>query len=199
MADSKLKILALSGSYRQESYNTKLLRLAVDAAVDQGARVETRRLADFDLPAYDRDDQDTHGLPAAVWNLADLVLDSDAWILASPEYNWSVAGGTKNAIDWLSRIRPVIYEKMPILLMTASTSRFGGVLASAAIRPSFEWRTAFVYPRSFNIWDAADAFDDAGTLKDPEQSERLAALTADFIAYAEALKSLRPQERARRQ
>ena len=193
-----MKILALSGSYRQDSYNTRLLHLAVADAEAQGARVEARRLPDFDLPAYDKDVQEQRGLPAPVWELADLVLGSDAWILASPEYNWSVAGGTKNAIDWLSRVRPVIYEKMPILLMSASTSHFGGILGAAAIRPSLEWRTAFVYPRSFLVWDAAEAFDDGGGLRDPEQQERLNQLIADFIAYAEALKPLRPKERARR-
>lgn len=125
------RILGLSGSLRADSLNTRLLRLAAEGAGDAAELVLFEGLAD--VPPYDEDVEDA--VPAAVAELRDAILAADAVLFATPEYNGSIPGQLKNAIDWLSRqaVGAPLRGK-PVAVIGTSTGQFGGVWAQAELR-----------------------------------------------------------------
>src|SRR3989338_10591742 len=130
--NSMLKVLAISGSLRSESYNRKALQVAKEIAIDLGAEVTELDLRELDLPIYDKDIQD-QGLPESVRKLKKTVESTDVLMIASPEYNYSVSGALKNAIDWASRGGNSLNGKVAAVF-GASTGRFG------ALRGQFQLR-----------------------------------------------------------
>lgn len=134
------KLLAVAGSTRRDSFNQRLLNIAVEAARDAGAAVTVVNLRDFNLPLYD-EDLEASAFPAAADALRAQFIEHDGFLIASPEYNGSVSGVLKNAIDWASRPRPG--ETMVALpafrgkvagIMSASISPFGGLRGLAHLR-----------------------------------------------------------------
>lgn len=123
-----LRIVGLSGSLREDSTNTAVLRAARDLAP---ADAEVRVLVPRDVPLFDVD-LEVGGLPAPVARLREAVAAADGLLLATPEYNWSVSGSLKNAIDWLSRGDPAPLDRKPAALLSAGGS--GGVRAQAHLR-----------------------------------------------------------------
>src|SRR4051794_13706252 len=101
-----VSFLVLSGSMRMDSLNTKMARLAATTIEAEGGTVDFATMCDFALPAYNGDDEDDTGIPPAAEDLRARIEATDAFILASPEYNGSMAGCVKNAVDWVSRFRP---------------------------------------------------------------------------------------------
>ncbi len=101
-----VRLLALAGSMRSGSLNKKLLRVACNMAETQGAQVTLLELRELALPLYDGDVEQTHGLPEGARRLKQLMISHDAFLIASPEYNSSISGVLKNAIDWASRPQP---------------------------------------------------------------------------------------------
>ena len=97
---TKVKLIAFSGSTRKESHNKRVVEIAAAGARAAGAEVSLIDLKDFDLPFYDADLEEAHGIPAGPQKLKDLFLSSDGFLIASPEYNGSMPGFLKNAIDW---------------------------------------------------------------------------------------------------
>src|SRR6185295_2879266 len=97
------KILAFAGSMRKDSFNKKLIRVAAEGARSAGAEVTLIDLKDFPLPVYDGDLEAAEGLPAGAKKLKELFLQNQGLLIASPEYNSSIPGTLKNAIDWVSR------------------------------------------------------------------------------------------------
>jgi chromate reductase len=128
-----MRILAISGSLRQGSHNTDLLRGAAAAAPD-GIDIELYHGLK-DLPPYDADDDLPGDQPIAVQHLKDALESADAILIATPEYNSSIPGVLKNALDWASR--PLVESPVrnkPVAVLSSSTGMFGGVWAAAETR-----------------------------------------------------------------
>jgi chromate reductase len=165
-----MRILGLSGSLRRGSHNRKLLRAAGDALPPGAVLVEWDGLAS--LPAFDEDLEATP--PDAVARFFAAISRADAILVATPEYNASLPGALKNAIDWASRPFPdnVLRDK-PAAVMGASTGLFGAVWAQAEVRKTLRASGAHVLDEELPVGMADTAFADDGTLADPELTARL--------------------------
>src|SRR5262249_12244463 len=122
-----MKILAFAASLRADSLNKKLLRIAIEAAREAGAEVDHADFREFMMPLYDGDMQTTTGFPEGAQELQRRLDAADGILISSPEYNFSIPGTLKNAIDWVSRMRPVPWRGKSALLLAASTSLAGGI------------------------------------------------------------------------
>jgi len=127
-----IRILGISGSLRRDSHNTSLLRAAAEAA---GPDIELELHEGLkQIPPYDEDD-DIHPRPANVARLNEAIANADAVLFATPEYNSSIPGQLKNAIDWVSRpVATNVLRNKPVAVVGASTGGFGAVWAQAELR-----------------------------------------------------------------
>ena len=127
-----IRILGISGSLRRDSHNTSLLRAATEAA---GPDIELELYEGLkQIPPYDEDD-DIHPRPASVARLNEAIANADAVLFATPEYNSSIPGQLKNAIDWVSRpVATNVLRNKPVAVVGASTGGFGAVWAQAELR-----------------------------------------------------------------
>jgi chromate reductase len=182
-----MKIFVYSASLRKESINLTLSKLIAKVAEANGAEVDFARMSDFDMPAFNMDDQQSSGIPAGAQALADRITNSDGMILTSPEYNWLPPATIKNAVDWLSRIQPVPLDKKSVLLSSASPSLVGGVRGLMSLRLSFEALGTWVYPKMFTLAQAPGAFDDEGNIANEDLAKMLNAMVADYCSAAVAL------------
>jgi chromate reductase len=173
-----MRILGISGSLRRGSHNRMLLRAAGDALPPGVELVEWEGLGG--LPAFDEDLEDA--LPDAVQDFFEAVEDADALLIATPEYNASLPGALKNAIDWASRPFPdnVLRDK-PAAVVGASTGLFGAVWAQAEVRKTLKASGAHVLESELPVGLADGAFTDDGALADPELSVRLSDLVSDLV------------------
>jgi len=188
-----VRLLAFAGSTRAGSLNQALLDLAVAEARRQGAEVTSIRLKDFDLPLYDGD-LEASDFPAKAWELKALFRAHHGVLIASPEYNGSVSGVLKNAIDWATR--PTDGEGLVALsafrgkvagLMGASLSPFGGLRGVTHLRQILGTIQAVVATEQVLVPAAHTAFDESGALKDPLPAQLLGGLVARVIDLAERL------------
>jgi chromate reductase len=169
-----MRVLGISGSFRRDSHNTRLLRAAA-RALPPGVTLELfEGLAA--LPPY-CEDGDTDPAPRAVEHLRARIAEADAVLIATPEYNASIPGVLKNAIDWASRPFPqnALRDK-PVAVIGASTGLFGAVWAQADLRKVLHHTGADVLDEELPVALADQAFTDADDLADPELRERLAGL-----------------------
>ena len=178
-----MRILGISGSLRRGSHNRRLLR-AVENALPPGADlVEWDGLAG--LPAFDEDEENSP--PEAVQDLLDAIDSADAVLIATPEYNASLPGGLKNALDWASRPFPDnVLRHKPVAVMGASTGLFGAVWAQAELRRVLQAAGAHVVDEELAVPSAHEAFDDGGDLRDTAQREALAVITGQLLEAAAA-------------
>jgi chromate reductase, NAD(P)H dehydrogenase (quinone) len=166
-----MNVLAVSGSLRRDSYNTRLLRAAA-AAAPEGVEVE---LWDGlrDLPLYDEDLEQGEP-PEAVARLRDAWGSADAILFATPEYNGSVPGLLKNAVDWGSRPRGgAVLQNRTVAVVGASTGRFGAMWAQADLRRALGVAGARVVGDELPVTRAPERFGADGRLLDGELVERL--------------------------
>jgi chromate reductase, NAD(P)H dehydrogenase (quinone) len=179
-----VKILAVSGSLRGGSHNTNLLRAAVDAA-PQGVEVELFDPAAIaELPLYDQD-LDTGDAPLSVARLREEWGAADAILFATPEYNGSVPGGLKNAVDWASRPpREAALTNKTVAVIGASTGQFGAMWAQADLRKILGLAGARVVGDELPVTRAHEKFDAEGRLLDGELYERLRLLLDTLAAEA---------------
>ena len=179
-----MKILGISGSLRRDSHNTKLLRVAGEMFRAQGADFEI--YPDLKLvPPYDEDD-DRDPAPAAVAQLRAAVAGADAIFFSTPEYNSSVPGQLKNAIDWLSRpIESNVLRNKPVAVIGASSGMFGAVWAQAELRKTLAASGARVAEGEVAVGHAHTRFDEQGQLNDEEIAEQVEAVTENLIAETE--------------
>lgn len=178
-----MKILAISGSLRAASYNTLLLRAAA-ACVPSPVQLQIHGIGD--LPLYDADIDNEALCPPAVRELKQRIAEADALLLATPEYNYSIPGGLKNAIDWASRpaYRSCLAGK-PSGILTAATGAVGGARAQAHLKLILGACLAPVFPApEFLVPAAADKFDGDGKLSDAATLERLQRYMQDFTVWA---------------
>jgi chromate reductase len=169
-----MRILAVSGSLRAGSHNTSLLRAAAEAA-PEGVEVELWE-GIGDLPIYDQDLEGSD-LPDAVHRLREDWAAADAILFATPEYNGSVPGGLKNAVDWASRpVREAALTNQTVAVIGASTGQFGAMWAQADLRKILGVAGARVVADELPVTRAHEKFDAEGRLLDGELFERLRLL-----------------------
>ncbi|MGW1767158.1 NADPH-dependent FMN reductase [Streptomyces sp. NPDC002073] len=181
-----LRVLVLAGSSRAGSVNARLAGLVAAQVERSGATVDLARLREFEMPTYDGDAEADEGPPAGAALLRERLLAAQALVIASPEYNASVPGVLKNAVDWVSRFRPQPFKDKQTLLVSASPSMVGGNRGLWALRVPLEHLGARVYPDMFSLAMAHAAFGEDGGLTDAGLRERLAATVDSFLALAEA-------------
>src|SRR5436190_13675009 len=174
-----MKILGISGSFRRGSYNTSLLGAAASLLPD-GVEFELwGRLKE--VPPYDADD-DTEEAPASVAAFREAIADADAVLIATPEYNSSVPGQLKNAIDWASRpLATNPLRNKPVAVVGASTGAFGAVWSQAELRKVLAATGARVLDVELAVGHAAERFDVAGRLVDDAVREGLADVLATIV------------------
>jgi chromate reductase len=173
-----MRILGISGSLRRDSYNTLLLRNApLDLELWDGLE---------EIPPYDQDD-DVEPAPPAVARLRAAVDGADAVLFATPEYNSSVPGQLKNAVDWLSRPRATsVLRNKPVAVVGASTGAFGAVWAQAELRKVLAATGARVVPGELAVGLAHERFDAPGVLADRGLLAQLGGVVEALAAEAEA-------------
>lgn len=177
------KILAIAGSYREHSFNKRVLNVAANGARAVGADVTIVDLRDFPLPAFDSDVVESNGFDANALRLQDIFDDHDGFLIASPEYNGSIPGGFKNAIDWASRAsdKYKMYEpiKGKAALMTASPGQFGGIRCLAHLRRVFTIMGVNVLPTEIAVTFVGQKFDgDSAEMTDEKTQSFLESLGA---------------------
>jgi chromate reductase len=179
-----MKVLGISGSLRRDSHNTKLLRAAGEIFQAHGAEFEI--YSDLKLvPPYDEDD-DRDPFPAAVTQLRGAVAGADAVFFSTPEYNSSIPGQLKNAIDWLSRpVGSNALRNKPVAVIGASTGMFGAVWAQAELRKALATAGARVVEGEVAVGHAHTRFGEQSKLADPTIAEQVQAVVAALIAEAE--------------
>lgn len=182
-----MRILAFAASLRKESFNRKLALLASRRLEGHGAQIDWADFSEFDMPLFNGDEQAAHGLPPGARALASRLEAADALLLASPEYNYSIAGPLKNAIDWVSRLRPMPWRGKPTYLLSASISTIGGHRGLWQTRIPLEACGALVFPNMFGLALAQYAFAEDGGLLDKELEKKLDEEMAGFLLYARAL------------
>ena len=121
MADNQINVVVICGSLRKGSYNAALARALPSLAPD-GMSLKPAPAWDK-MPIYNHDIQDASGFPAEAVAWADAIRHADGAIIVSPEYNWSIPGGLKNAIDWVSRMKDVPFKEKPVALQSCAGGR----------------------------------------------------------------------------
>lgn len=174
-------VIAVCGSYRSKSLNRKLFRLAVRELTQAGLTVDEADLKTIALPVYDGDDEEAHGLPAAVVEWKAKLSAATGLLIVSPEYNSSIPGGLKNFIDWLSRGPGNCFDGRVASINTASPGAFGGVRSTIAIKGILTHLGAWVVPGAMNLAKADTAFDDEGELKEAWMKKGLSAAMTTFV------------------
>jgi chromate reductase, NAD(P)H dehydrogenase (quinone) len=186
------KLLGISGSLRRGSYNSSLLRAATRLMPPE-ATLEVASIRG--IPLYDYD-VEVQGLPAAVALLKDAVVAADGVLLVTPEYNNSIPGVFKNAIDWLSRpsadIRRV-FGGRPFAVIGASPGGFGTVLSQAAWLPVLRTLgTQAWFGSRLMVSRAGGVFDESGALKDAAVEEQLKQFLAGYVGFVRSRSTLSP-------
>lgn len=179
------RLLAFSGSLRQDSYNQRLLHVACQAARQLGAEVTEVSLREYDLPLFS-EDLEQQATPAQVTTFKQQVAAADGLLIACPEYNGSFTAALKNAIDWLSRpdtdpaLKGVLSGKW-VALMAASPGGLGGLRGLNHVRDVLFNLGALVLPKPVALGQAHQAFSESGTLQQPDQQARLDAAVSALV------------------
>jgi chromate reductase len=175
-----MRILAISGSLRRGSHNTSLLRAAEELLPPTDELVFWDGLGA--VPPYDQDD-DLEPAPAAVAAFREAVAGADAVLIATPEYNSSVPGALKNALDWASRpLATNVFRGKPVAVIGSSAGMFGAVWAQAELRKVLAAMGARVAEVEVAVGHAGDKFDERGVLLDDAVREQLVDALATLRA-----------------
>lgn len=183
------KILAFAGSLRKDSFNKKLLRIAVQGAQDAGAEVSLIELNDYPMPIFDEDYETSHGPPDTVKALKAMMIAHDGFLIASPEYNSSITAVLKNTIDWVSRPEPdkpalIAFQRKTAALMSASPSGMGGMRGLVHLRSILGNIGVILWPDQVSVSQAYQAFGDDGRLLDAKRHQSVEALGRDLTRLA---------------
>lgn len=160
----KPKILAFAGSLREHSYTRRVLKVAASGAEKAGAEVTVVDLRDYPMPLYNEDDHEQKGFDDNARKFQQLLAEADGFLIASPEYNGSVPGGLKNAIDWTSRssgeyAQIEVFKGKVAALMTASPGAFGGIRCLAHLRGVLTIMLVNVLPSEIAVGGVKKMFD----------------------------------------
>ena len=175
-----MRVLAISGSLRRDSYNTALLR-ALRGEAPAGVEIELWHGLK-EIPAYDADDDVVPG-PVSVETFRELVREVDAVFFATPEYNSSVPGALKNALDWASRpLATSAFRNKPVAVISSSAGAFGGVWAAAELRKVLGAMGARVTEAELSVGHAHEKFDELGRLTDEDVRQGLRDALQTLVA-----------------
>jgi chromate reductase len=183
MAEQPLDVLVICGSLRKGSYNAALARM-LPALVPAGMSLRTAP-SFAKLPIYDHDIQTASGFPAEANAWADAIRSADALIIVTPEYNWSIPGGLKNAIDWVSRMKDQPFKDKPVALQSAAGGILGGSRAQYHLRQCLTSIDAILFGRPEVIVTFAPQKFDEKTLelKDPTAIDLIKQQLAGFEEF----------------
>ena len=178
-----MRVLGISGSLREDSHNSALLRAAAER-LPAGAELDVyERLAE--IPPYD-EDVEVNNVPEVVQDLREAIRNADAVLVATPEYNHSIPGQLKNALDWASRpAGESALNGTPAAVIGASTGMFGAVWAQAELRKVLGAMGSRVLEAELPVAHAADLRHGERLELEPEQAERLEEIFSELIAAAE--------------
>jgi NAD(P)H-dependent FMN reductase len=184
-----IKVIALCGSTRSGSFNKKVLNQAIVGVKDSGAQVTVINLRDYPLPLYDGDLEEIDGIPENAMKLKKIFLDHQALLFALPEYNSSLSGVFKNAIDWISRPIPneielACFAGKVCALMSASPGSLGGIRGLVHARSMLENINVMVIPKQVCVRHALDAFTPDGMIKDEKIRFSIIRLGANLVEVA---------------
>ena len=159
MADGTLNVITICGSLRNGSYNAALAR-ALPALAPPGLSIKPAPAWDK-FPVYNADIQNSSGFPPEVIVWADAIRAADGVVVVSPEYNWSIPGGLKNAIDWASRLKDVPFTNKPVALQSCSGGLLGGARMQYHLRMTLTTLDAVLFgkPEVF-VTFSAKKFDE---------------------------------------
>ncbi len=183
MVSQQLDVLVICGSLRKGSYNAALARTLPSLAP---AGMKLRAVASFErFPIYNFDIQDATGFPAEVVAWADGIRSADGLIIVSPEYNWSIPGGLKNAIDWVSRMKDQPFKDKPVALQSAAAGILGGSRMQYHLRQSLTSVDAILFGRpEVIVTFAAQKFDEKTLeLKDQTAVDMIKLQLAGFEKF----------------
>ena len=171
------KLLGISGSLRTAATNRKLLREAARLFGDADF-IE----ADLDLPLYDGD-VEAKGIPSKVQVMAEQIAHADAVLISGPEYNKSISGVLKNALDWVSRVEGNPWTGKPVAIMSAAAGRSGGEVAQMVMRQAMvAFQPVVVNGPAVSVGASYEAFDETGQLKDERYVKALTGLMSALRA-----------------
>ena len=183
------RILAFGGSLRRASFNQKLAAIAADGAREAGAEVTLIALRDFPLPVFDEDLEKAEGLPEAAKKLKQLFREHHGLLIASPEYNSSISGALKNAIDWVSRAESddepplVAFTGKTAILCAASPGALGGLRGLVQVRAILGNIGVTVLPDQVAVSKAHEAFGESGALVHEKQAAKVKSLGAQLARH----------------
>ena len=186
-----VRVLIFGASLRRGSLNDRLASLAASVAEEKGGTVDRTHMADFDCPSYDQDVEQEEGVPVGAQRFRECLVKADAFIVSSPEYNASMPGVLKNAIDWASRFRPQPFNGRQGLLLSASPSMAGGNRGLWALRVPLEHLGARLYPDMFSLSQAHEALGADGRITNATLQQRFEATIECFLDLVEAAKHYR--------
>lgn len=179
-----IRLIGISGSLRQSSYNTALLNNAAQL-LSGDVSLEVRTL--HGIPLYNGDEEVAHGIPNSVAELKEAIIAADGVILATPEYNNGIPGVFKNAIDWASRPAGDIarvFTGRPFAIMGASPGGFGTILSQNHWLPVLRTLgVEFWTGGRLMVSRAGKTFDDSGTISDPEMREQIRIYLEGFVNH----------------
>jgi chromate reductase, NAD(P)H dehydrogenase (quinone) len=178
-----MRILALAGSMRSGSFNRKLLNVALESLRGQ-AEVDQLDLRGIRMQLYDGDLEASDGLPEAAREFKRRIAQATALLIVTPEYNHSIPGVLKNAIDWASRPPDNPFKGKVVQLMGASPGAMGAVRGVIATRLVLNALFAIVLPTIVQVARADQAFDDAGRLKDAKTAAQVEKACAELLRVA---------------
>lgn len=184
----KVKIMAMAGSLRRDSFNKKLVNFAAEAAREAGAEVTVVDLKEYPLPVYDGDIEESSGLPENALKLKEIMKDADALLLSCPEYNSSITGVLKNTIDWISRPGPgekpgekAAFQNKVAVLFSASPGALGGLRGLDHVRSILSNMGVMVLPGQKAVANANKVFDENGHLTNERDAEAVTSLARQLV------------------
>ena len=183
-----VSFLVFSASLREGSLNTQLADLAATCIEAHGGEVDRASMRDFECPSYSLDVQRGEGFPSGAERFRQRLEANDAFVLSSPEYNASMPGLLKNAIDWVSRFDPQPFNERSGLLLSASPSMVGGNRGLWGLRIPFEHLGTRLYPDMFSLAKAHEAFDSEGRIANAQLQDRFDDHIVNFMDTVEASK-----------
>ena len=183
MSDAPLNVLMICGSLRKGSFNRKLMNALPALAPEEMKLTDSPSIGN--LPLYNQDIQTESGDPPEVKALVKLVDDADGVIIVSPEYNWSIPGVMKNAIDWLSRVKEDPLAEKPVAIQSAAPGLLGGSRMQYHLRQSLTSVEALMLIRPEIIVNlAAKKFDvNTGELTDQPTRDLIKQQLAEFVKF----------------
>lgn len=182
------KILAFAGSFREKSLNRRVLKIAVEGARNAGAEVDIVDLRDYPMPIFDADEIEKTGFDMNALRFQELLSRYHGLIIASPEYNGSIPGGLKNAIDWASRksgkfgLNEVFKDKCAAMI-TASPGGFGGIRCLGHMRGVLSIMGVNVLPSEIAVTFAAQKFEGDGNEMTDEKTKALLEALGAALTY----------------